>query len=109
MKIVWANGPSTVRDVYETSRQERPVAYTTVLTMMKILERKGHLRSRSEGRAHVYSPVRTKQHVLRDMVREFLNRVFNGSAEPLVQHLVRDGRLSESELRDIIRQLKEER
>jgi BlaI family penicillinase repressor len=43
------------------------------------------------------------------MVREFLNRVFNGSAEPLVQHLVRDGRLSESELREIIRRLKEER
>jgi BlaI family penicillinase repressor len=109
MKIVWKSGPSTVRDIYEALREERPVAYTTVLTMMRILERKGHLRSRSERRAHIYSPVRPQQHVLRDMVREFLNRVFNGSAEPLVQHLVRDGRLSESELRDIIRQLKEER
>ncbi len=109
MKIVWQKGPSTVRDVYETLREDRSVAYTTVLTMMKILERKGHLRSRAEGRAHVYSPVRAQQRVLGDMVREFLNRVFNGSAEPLVQHLVRDGRLSESELREIIRRLKEER
>lgn len=109
MKIVWRNGPSTVRDVYEALRRDRPVAYTTVLTMMRILERKGHLRSRTEERAHVFSPVRSEQRVLRDMVREFLNRVFNGSAEPLVQHLVRDGRLSESELREIIRQLKEER
>src|SRR5512141_471909 len=108
MKIVWRAGPSSVRDVYETLRRERPVAYTTVLTMMKILERKGHLRSRSEGRAHIYSPVRAEQRVLGDMVREFLNRVFNGSAEPLVQHLVRDGRLSESELREIIRQVQEE-
>lgn len=108
MKIVWRAGPSSVRDVYETLRRERSVAYTTVLTMMKILERKGHLRSRTEGRAHIYTPVRAEQHVLRDMVREFLNRVFNGSAEPLVQHLVRDGRLSESELREIIRQVKEE-
>lgn len=109
MKIVWQKGSSSVRDVYETLREDRPVAYTTVLTMMKILERKGHLRSRAEGRAHVYSPVRTQQRVLGDMVREFLNRVFNGSAEPLVQHLVRDGRLSESEFREIIRRLKEER
>jgi predicted transcriptional regulator len=108
MKIVWRAGPSSVRDVYETMRRERGVAYTTVLTMMRILERKGHLRSRTEGRAHIYSAVRAEQRVLRDMVREFLHRVFNGSAEPLVQHLVRDGRLSESELREIIRQVQEE-
>jgi len=109
MKIVWRTGHASVRDVYEALRRERPVAYTTVLTMMKILERKGHLKSRVEGRAHIYTPVRTQQRVLADMVREFLNRVFNGSAEPLVQHLVRDGQLSESELREILRQVKEDR
>lgn len=105
MKVVWRIGRVSVRDVYEALRERRVLAYTTVMTMMKVLERKGHLKAQREGRAHVYTAVRPQQRVLRDMVREFLNRVFNGSAEPLVQHLVRDGRLTESELRDIVRRL----
>jgi len=105
MKIVWQTGRASVRDVYEAMRVRRPVAYTTVLTMMKVLQRKGHLKAQREGRAHVYTAVRPQQRVLRDMVREFLNRVFNGSAGPLVQHLVRDGQLTEAELRDILRRL----
>jgi BlaI family penicillinase repressor len=105
MKVVWRTGHASVRDVYEALREKRPVAYTTVMTMMKVLQRKGHVKAQREGRAHVYTAVRPQQRVLRDMVREFLNRVFNGSAEPLVQHLVRDGRLSEAELRGILRRL----
>jgi len=108
MKIVWRTGRASVRDVYEAMREKRAVAYTTVMTMMKVLERKGHLRAQREGRAHVYTAVRPQQRVLRDMVREFLGRVFNGSAEPLVQHLLRDGQLSEAELRDILRRLEED-
>ena len=105
MKVVWRTGRVSVRDVYETLREKRPVAYTTVMTMMNVLRRKGHLKAQREGRAHVYTAARPQHRVLRDMVREFLNRVFNGSAEPLVQHLVRDGRLSEPELREILRRL----
>jgi predicted transcriptional regulator len=105
MKVVWRTGRVSVRDVYEALREKRPVAYTTVMTMMNVLRRKGHLKAQREGRAHVYTAARPQHRVLRDMVREFLNRVFNGSAEPLVQHLVRDGRLSEPELREILRRL----
>jgi len=107
MKVVWRLGAVSVRDVYEALREQRPVAYTTVMTMMKVLQRKGHVKARREGRAHIYTAARPEQRVVLDMVREFLNRVFNGSAEPLVQHLVRDGRLSETELRDVLRQVKE--
>jgi BlaI family penicillinase repressor len=108
MKIVWRTGRTSVRDVYEALRERRPVAYTTVMTMMNVLRRKGYVKAQREGRAHVYTAVRPQQRVLRDMVREFLARVFNGSAEPLVQHLVRDGRLTEAELRDILRRLDRE-
>lgn len=110
MKVVWQTetGRASVRDVYEALLEKRPVAYTTVMTMMKVLQRKGHLKAQREGRAHIYTAVRPKQRVLRDMVREFLSRVFNGSAEPLVQHLVRDGQLTEEELREILRRLDEE-
>lgn len=109
MKIVWERGEATVRDVYEMLRSRRPIAYTTVLTMMKVLDRKGFLQTDRGERAHVYRPERPQHRVVGDMLRDFVDRVFNGSAEPVVQHLVRDGRLSERELQNILRRLREEK
>jgi len=107
MKIVWKNGRATVREVYETLLEHRKVAYTTVLTMMKILEAKGYLTKDREERAHVYRPARAEHTVVRSMVREFVDRVFNGSAQPLLLHLVKDRRLSEREMEELARLLKE--
>ena len=107
MKIVWKSGQATVREVYETLRERRKVAYTTVLTMMKILEQKGYLARDEDERAHVYRPARPEQTVVRSMVREFVDRVFNGSAQPLLLHLVKDKRLSEREMEELKRLLKE--
>jgi BlaI family penicillinase repressor len=106
MKIVWDRGQATVRDVYEELRLRRQVAYTTVMTMMRILERKGHVKVSRADRAYLYRPSRPRQRVLGEMVQEFVDRVFGGSAEPLVQHLVRDRHLTEEDLREIARQLK---
>jgi len=107
MKIVWEMKSATVRDVYEKMREGRRIAYTTVMTMMKIMERKGLLRKSVEGRAFVYQPADPKSKTLQKMVMEFLNRVFNGSAEALVVQLVHDRQLSPKEL-DRIRQAIEE-
>ena len=107
MKVVWDLEAATVRDVYEAHRERRQIAYTTVMTMMKILEEKGHLKKWRRDRAYVYQAARPKQRVVTDMVREFVDRVFNGSAEPLVVHLVRDKRLSEKDLQKIARMLRE--
>ena len=106
MQVIWDRDQVTVRDVYETLLARRRIAYTTVLTMMKILERKGHLSVSRAQRAHIYQPTSTRQRVLRSMVREFVDRVFGGAAEPLVQHLVSDRRLTEDDLRQIARHLK---
>ena len=106
MKIVWERESATVRDVYETLRERRQIAYTTVMTMMRILERKGHLKVSRADRAYVYRPARPRQRVVGEMVREFVDRVFGGAAEPLVQHLVRDRHLTEEDLREIALQLK---
>jgi BlaI family transcriptional regulator, penicillinase repressor len=107
MKVVWQKGDATVRDVYETLLERRKIAYTTVMTMMKILERKGHLKKRQQDRAFVYRPSRPETVVVRSMVREFVDRVFNGSAHPLMVHLVQDRRLSEKELEELARLIKE--
>lgn len=109
MKIVWQRERATVRDVYETLLERRKVAYTTVMTMMKILEQKGHLRKTAVEKAHVYEPSRPKSQVISSMVREFVDRVFNGSAEPLVVHLVEEQHLSDSEIQEIQRLLKQRR
>lgn len=109
MKVVWERDSATVRDVYETLRERRQIAYTTVMTMMRILERKGHLKVRKDDRAYVYRPARPRQRVVGEMVREFVDRVFGGAAQPLVQHLVRDRHLTEEDLRDIAVHLKSRR
>ena len=104
MKIVWRheNGV-TVRDVYEELRTQRTVAYTTVMTSLRTLEQKGHLKATQLDRAYCYRPARPKQQVITDMVREFVNRVFNGASQPLVLHLLEDEQLTESELKEITR------
>ena len=107
MKVVWQKGDVTVRDVYETLLERRKIAYTSVLTMMKILAEKGHLKRRREERAFVYRATRPETAVQRSMVREFVDRVFNGSAAPLLVHLVRDRRLTEEELDEVARLIKE--
>src|ERR1700722_10577134 len=83
MKIVWERESATVRDVYETLLERRKVAYTTVMTMMKILETKKYLKRTQADRAYVYRPAQPKRQVVGAMVREFINRVFNGATEPL--------------------------
>jgi predicted transcriptional regulator len=103
MKIVWERQTTTVRDVYEALLERRRVAYTTVMTMMKILEHKGYLNRKQVDRAYVYRPAQPKNRVIRAMVRDFVNRVFNGSAEPLLVHLIEDRHLTADEIEEIRR------
>ncbi len=107
MKVVWQTGEATVRDVYEHLRTRRKVAYTTVMTMMNVLETKGHLRKRPVERAYVYRPSRPEAAVVRSMIREFVDRVFDGAAHPLVVHLVKDRRLTKEELDSLTRLIDE--
>jgi predicted transcriptional regulator len=106
MKVVWSRRSATVRDVYEELRARRGIAYTTVMTMMNILERKGHLKKREKGRSFLYRPARPKRQVVGAMVREFLDRVFGGSAEPLLVQLVQDRRLTERDLAELARRIR---
>ena len=101
MKLVWARGEATVRDIYEALLAERKVAYTTVMTMMGILEEKGHLKRRQADRAYVYRPAQPRERVLGSMVRHFVDRVLDGSAKPLLQHLLENKKLSREELQEL--------
>ena len=107
MKLVWDRKEATVRDVYEAIRARRRIAYTSVLTMMNVLERKGHLKKRAEGRSFVYRGARPRVQVLRAMVSEFVERVFNGATEPLLVHLLEDRRLTKADLDALARRVRE--
>jgi predicted transcriptional regulator len=107
MKLVWERESATVRDVYEALLEKRKIAYTTVMTMMKILETKGYLKKTRQDRAFLYRPTRPKNQVIGGMLREFIDRVFNGAAEPLVVHLVKEKKLKEKDLQKIVRMIEE--
>ena len=109
LKIVWQRGHATVREVYEDILKQRKIAYTTVLTMMGILEHKGHLKKKAGERAYLYSAVRPQAQVMDGMVKEFVNRVFNGAKKPLLVHLVEDRGTSQEDLDEIEKLLRNRR
>ena len=108
MKVIWPRGQATIREVYDALRVNRAIAYTTVQTMMNILETKGHLKREAGEKAHIYTPVRPQQIVVRSMVREFVNRVFDGSARPLLVHLLKEKGLTDRERRELQKLLAKE-
>jgi predicted transcriptional regulator len=107
MKVVWRTDEVTVRDVHAALSQQRPIAYTTVMTLMRILQEKGYLTKATHEKAHVYRPAKPRQQVIGGMVRDFLDRVFDGASDALLVHLARDNKLTAKQ-RKIVRQLIEE-
>jgi len=107
MKVVWRLQPVTVRDVYEELLKVRRIAYTSVMTVMKIMADKKILKRRLDQRTYVYAATKPQSRVMREVVADFLNRVFNGSAEPLLLYLVRNRFVTEKELDEIVRMIKE--
>jgi BlaI family transcriptional regulator, penicillinase repressor len=107
MKVVWQLEAATVRDVYEQLRTTRAIAYTTVLTMMKILEQKGYVKKTQDDRAYVYRAARPRQQVIGGMVREFVDRVFDGASRPMLLHLVKQTKLSDRERKALLKAIEE--
>ena len=110
MKIVWQHdAPVTVRDVYEALRARRTIAYTTVMTSMKTLEQKGYLKATQHDRAHPRQPAKPRQQVIKAMVREFVDRVFNGSGSTARDATSSRTTGSRADLREITRMMGKKR
>jgi predicted transcriptional regulator len=86
MQVLWRDGPSNVQHVQENVRGG--LAYTTVQTVLNSLHRKGKVRRRMRGRAFDYAPAVARKTILRQAVREFVDRMFGGSSEALVMNLI---------------------
>ena len=107
MKVVWRLESATVRDVYEALLTRRQIAYTTVMTMLRILEEKGYLKKTVADRAHVYRPTKPRHQVLGAMLRDFVDRVFDGASDALLVHLAKDNKLTDRQ-RQIVKAMLEE-
>jgi predicted transcriptional regulator len=107
MEVLWDKSPVTVGQVVEALPQDPPLAYSTVLTMLRILEQKGYLRHEKRGRAFVYSPIVNRGQAQRSAVQYLLNRFFNDSPEQLVLNVLEHEQIDSKELkrlRDLIKQ-----
>ena len=98
MKVVWAKGQGTVREVTETISKKRKMAYSTVLTMLRDLETKGVLAHQVDGRAFVYRPVISRKRVATGMVGDIKRRLFDNSAVALLAHLLDKNEMAPGEL-----------
>lgn len=84
LQVLWELGPSTVRQVFEVMSLDQSVGYTTVLKTLQIMHQKGLVVRDDSERAHVYQPSHSKEHTQKQLLREFVGQVFDGSATQLV-------------------------
>jgi predicted transcriptional regulator len=109
MRILWETGPATVREVQEHQvLKKRKLAYNTVQTMLNILNKKGKVKRRKEGRSFLYQPVVERREVIRSTLTDVIDRLFEGDAERLVLSLLDTRHLTREELTRISKLLEKE-
>ena len=101
MQVLWEKKRATVGDVAASLASDPPLAYSTVLTTLRILEAKGYVRHTKEGRAFVYEPVVVQEEASRKALDYIVNRFFGGSCELLVMNLLKEEAIGRAELRRI--------
>ena len=106
LHILWARGPSTVREIHEVLSKEKDVGYTSALKFLQIMTTKGLVKRTEEQRAHVYSASESAEKTKQQFATDVLQRVFRGSASQLMQHVL-SGKRSKTELDEIRRMLDE--
>ncbi len=107
LRVLWAHGPSTVREVHEELSEKKALGYTTVLKLLQIMTAKGTVRRNEEQRAHVYEACQPATETKRQLVGDVLQRVFEGSASELMIHALEGRRTSKKELDELRRLLDE--
>jgi BlaI family transcriptional regulator, penicillinase repressor len=110
LKILWQRGEATVRDIYDTLRQDGPkLAYTTVLSLLQVMEQKGLVRHRQSGKAYLYSAEADREHTFRKLAGGFLEKVFDGAMDEYMVHALQSRRLSAEEFDQLEKMIAEAR
>jgi predicted transcriptional regulator len=98
MKVLWEKGSGTVQQVLDSIEEKPDLAYNSVLTIIRILERKGYLKHIKDGRAHVYAPIVLQEEASRSEIRRLASRFFGNSREDLVLNILEDHGIEAEEL-----------
>ena len=98
LSVLWERGPGTVRDVLEALPDGKTRAYTTVLTVLQVMEKKGLLTHISQGNTHVYRPTTTRRQTIGPVLKNLVRQVFGGSPATAMQHLLAEHEVSPDEL-----------
>jgi BlaI family penicillinase repressor len=101
MRVLWAKGEASVREVTDELEDSYPVAYNTVLTILRILTDKDYVSPRQDGRAFIYRPTVTRAEARSRALRKVVSTFFEGSPTELAQHLIRTENLSADELQSL--------
>jgi predicted transcriptional regulator len=107
MEVLWRVGTATVAGVVEQMSSDVPLAYSTVLTTLRILETKGYIQHRKEGRAFIYEPLVAREQARENAVTHLLRRFFEGSPEQLVLNLIDGKKINQKELRRLRKRIEE--
>src|SRR5215469_262076 len=107
LRVLWARGPSTVREVHEALSEKKDLGYTTVLKLLQIMTAKGSVKRNEEQRAHVYEACQPATETKRQLAGDVLQRVFEGSASQLMMHALEGRGTSKEELNELRRLLEE--
>jgi predicted transcriptional regulator len=107
MDVLWTKGSANTTDVLNALPGDDRLAYTTVLTTLRILEDKGYLRHTKDGKAFVYHPVVDRASVRRSALRHLVSRLFQNSPELLISNLISDGQMSSKQLRRLKKMIEE--
>lgn len=99
LKVLWDRGEATVREVCDAvSQSGEPLAYTTVLSLFQVMEQKGMVEHRKQGKAYVYRPLVERKSTFQKLAGGFLERVFDGAVDEYLVHALEGKKLSASEL-----------
>ena len=105
MEVLWQKGPATVQQMLEDLSGKMPLAYNSVLTTIRILEKKGYVKHEKDGRAHVYAPLVERQEATRSEIRRLVTRFFGNSHELLVLNILKDQSVDAAELKRLRKML----
>lgn len=108
MEVLWAKGPCSVQQVVDALPPDAPLAYNSVLTTIRILEKKGYVEHEKDGRAHIFKPVVERQEAARSEIRNLVRRMFRDSHELLVLNVLEEEQIDLAELKRLRELLKQD-
>jgi len=101
MNVLWTKGPANVQQVLDALPEKPALAYNSILTTIRVLEKKGYLKHKKDGRAHIYQPLIAREEASRSEVKHLVSRFFGNSHELLLLNLLEDQNIDDTELKKL--------